>query len=120
MAGEGLHHVGELPPVAEEVDEIWGLEAEGEEESKEDEVNGPECLWPHGEREPEEDPEDWIDRVADEGEEKRLQELQALERPEGSTAGSVTWPHAMCMTGERNLITIKMGQQARGGIEDQG
>ena len=35
----------------------------------------------------EEDPEEWIDRVADEVEEKRLQKMQALEKPEGSTEG---------------------------------
>ena len=36
-------------------------------------IKGPECLWRDGEHEPEEDPEEWIDRVADEVEEKRLQ-----------------------------------------------
>ena len=50
-------------------------------------MNGPECLWRDGEHEPEEDPEEWIDRVADEVEEKRLQKMQVLERPEGSTEG---------------------------------
>ena len=47
--------------------------------------DGPECLWRDGEHEPE-DPEEWIDRVAGEVEEKRLQKMQVLE-PEGSTTG---------------------------------
>ena len=51
------------------------------------EINGPECLWLDGEREPEGDPEEWIDRVAEEVEEKRLQKMQALEKPEGSAKG---------------------------------
>ena len=33
-------------------------------------MNGPEWLWRDGEYEPEEDAEEWIDRVADEVEEK--------------------------------------------------
>ena len=86
VAGEDLHHVDEeLPSVAEEVDEEdW--EEEGDEEEA-DEVNGPECLWRDGEHGPEEDPEEWIGRVADEVEEKRLQKMQALERSEGSKEG---------------------------------
>ena len=52
-----------------------------------EEINGPECLWRDGEHEPNEGPEEWIDRVADEVEEKRLHEMQALEKPEGSTKG---------------------------------
>ena len=56
------------------------LSAEPEEEA----VHGPECLWRDGEHEPEEDPEEWVDRAADEAEEKRLQKMQALEIPEGS------------------------------------
>ena len=83
VAGEDLYHVDEkLSPVAEEE---W--EEEGEEESEEDELNGHECLWRDGEHEPKEDPEGWIDRVADEVEEKRFQEMQVLERPEGSAEG---------------------------------
>ena len=75
----------ESSPVAEKVDgEDW--EEEGDEE-EEDEWNGPECLWRDGEHEPEEDPEGWIDKVADEAAEKRLQKTQAQERPEGSTEG---------------------------------
>ena len=38
------------------------------------------CLWRNGEDEPEGDPEEWVDRVADEAEEKRLQKMQALRR----------------------------------------
>ena len=78
MAGEDLCLADEeLSPVAEEVDEEdW---EGGEEESEGDKLNGPECLWRDGEHEPEEDPEDWIDRVAAEVEEKRLQKIQVLE-----------------------------------------
>ena len=36
-------------------------------------MTGPECLWRDGEYEPEGDLEEWIDRVADEVEEKRMQ-----------------------------------------------
>ena len=46
-----------------------------------------ECLWHHGEHEPEGDPEEWIDRVADEVAEKRLQKMQVLKKPEGSAKG---------------------------------
>ena len=53
----------------------------------EKEVDGPECLWRDGEHEPEGDPEEWIDRVANEVEEKRLQKMQVLEKPEGSATG---------------------------------
>ena len=41
-----------------------------------------------GDYEPEEDPEEWIDGVADEVEEKRLQKTQVLEEPEGSAKGT--------------------------------
>ena len=44
-------------------------------------------MWRDGEHEPEEDPEDWVDRVADEVEERRLQKMRALEKPEGSAEG---------------------------------
>ena len=50
-------------------------------------MSGPECLWRDGEHEPEEDPEELTDREADEVEEKRLQKVQGLEKPEGSTEG---------------------------------
>ena len=103
-SGEDVCHVDEeLSPVAE---------------SEEEGLNGPEPLWRDGEHDPEEDPEEWIDRVADEVEEKGLQKMQGLERPEGS-AKSIRL-HAMCMIGERNLITMEVEQQARGGREDQG
>ena len=86
VGGEDLYRVDEeLSPVAE-VDEE-DLPEEGEEESEEDELNGPECLFRSGEHQPEEDPEEWIDRVADEVEGKRLQKMQVLERPEGSAEG---------------------------------
>ena len=87
VAGVDLYHVDvELSPVAEEVDgEDWEEEGGA---SEEDEVNGPECLWRDGEHEPEEDPGEWIDGVADEVEEKRLQMMQVLEKPEGSAAGN--------------------------------
>ena len=64
----------ELSPGAEYFDE----EEWGDEESKSDlgEVSGPEG-----------DPEERIDGVADEVEEKRLQKMQVLEKPEGSTKG---------------------------------
>ena len=86
VAGEDLYHVDdELSPVAEEVDEEdW--EEEGN-ESEEAEVNGPECWRCDGEYEPEGDPEERIDRVADEVEENRLQKMQALEKPERSAEG---------------------------------
>ena len=32
-------------------------------EEEEDEVNGPECFWHDGEREPEGDPEEWTDNT---------------------------------------------------------
>ena len=51
-------------------------------------INGPECLWRDGEHEPEGDPEEWIDRAADEVEEKRLQKMQVLEKLEGSRKGT--------------------------------
>ena len=103
MARENLYRVNEeLSPVAEEVDEEdW--DDEGEEEREEEELNGPERLWRDGEHEPEEDPEAWVDRVADEVEERRLVR-------ETTTS--------MCMTGERNLIAMELEQQARGGRED--
>ena len=41
-----------------------------------------------GDYEPEEDPEEWIDGVADEVEEKRLQKTRVLEEPEGSAKGT--------------------------------
>ena len=44
-------------------------------------------MWRDGEHEPEGDPEEWMDRVADEVEEKRLQKMQVLEKPEGRTKG---------------------------------
>ena len=44
-------------------------------------------LWRDGEHEPNGDPEAWIDRVTDEVEEKRLQKMQVLEKPEGSSKG---------------------------------
>ena len=50
-------------------------------------MNGPECLCHDGEHEPEGDPEKWVDRVADEVEEKRLQKMQVLEKPEGKAEG---------------------------------
>ena len=50
-------------------------------------ANGPECLRRDGEHEPEGDPEEWIDRVADEVAEKRLQKMQVLKKPEGSAKG---------------------------------
>ena len=69
-------------PVAEEVgEEVWDGE---EDEADLEEVNGPERLWRDGEHEPEENPDEWIDRV---GEEKRLHEMQALEKPGGATKG---------------------------------
>ena len=40
-----------------------------------------------GEYEPAGDPEEWIDRVADEVDEKRLQKMQVLEKPAGSAKG---------------------------------
>ena len=46
------------------------LDAEEGDDSNLEEINGPECLWRDGEHEPEGDPEEWIDRVADEVEEK--------------------------------------------------
>ena len=78
VGGEDLYHVDEeLSPVAEEVDEDeWG----DEDESDVEEINGPECLRRNGEHEPEEDPEEWIDRVADEMEEKRRQRNQLLNK----------------------------------------
>ena len=50
-------------------------------------MNGPECLWRDGEHEPEGDPEELVDRVADEVEERRLQKMQALEKPDCTTKG---------------------------------
>ena len=86
VAGEDLCHVHEeLNPVAEEVDEEDQVE-EGD-EPEEGEVKGPERLQRDGEHEPEEDREEWVDRVADEVEEQRLRKTQVLERPEGSTEG---------------------------------
>ena len=77
VTGEDLYRVDEeLSPVAEESEEEDG------------EANVPECLWRDGEHEPEEDPAEWIDRVADEVEEKRPHKMQALERPEGSAEGT--------------------------------
>ena len=35
-----------------------------------------------------EDPEEWIDRVADEVEKRRLQKMQSLEKTEGGTEGT--------------------------------
>ena len=79
VAGEDLYYADEeQSPVAEEFDEEDWEEEGGEEE--EGELNGHECLWRDGEHEPEEDPEEWIDRVADEVEEKRRQKVQVLER----------------------------------------
>ena len=89
VGGEDLYRVDEEPsPVAEEVEEAWEEEEEQEEEEEEGEVNGPECLWRDGgEHEPEEVPEEWVDSVAAEVEEKRFQKMQVLERPESSTEG---------------------------------
>ena len=86
VAGEDLYHVDEeLSPVAEEgAEEEWDDERD---ESDLEEVNGPECLWRDGEHEPEGDPEEWFDRVADAVEEKRLQKVHLLEKPEGSAKG---------------------------------
>ena len=85
--GEDLNHVDEeLSPVAEEVgEEEW--DDEEEDDSDLEEINGPECLRCDGGYEPEGDPEEWIDRVADEVEDKRLQKMQALEKPVGSAKG---------------------------------
>ena len=73
-----------VSPVAEEVDEEnW--EEEGDEKGEEEEeggLNGPECLRRDGEHKQEESPEESIDRVADEVDEKRLEKMQVLEKPE--------------------------------------
>ena len=86
VGGEDLYCVDEeLSSVAEEVgEEEWD---DKEAEADLEEIKGPECLWRDGEYEPEEDPEEWIDRVADEVEEKRPPKMQVLEKPEGSTKG---------------------------------
>ena len=63
-----------------------------EDESDLEVVNWPECSWCDGEHEPEGDPAEWMDRVADEVGEKRVQKMEALEKPEGSTKKeSATW-----------------------------
>ena len=87
VGGQDLYCVDEeLSPSAEEVgEEEWGDEEE--DDSGLEEINGPECLWRDGEYEPEGDPEEWVDRVADEVEEKGLQKMQVLEKPEGSARG---------------------------------
>ena len=54
VGGEDLYHVDE---------ELSDSDLE--------EINGPECLWRDREHGPERDPEEWIDRVADEVEECR-------------------------------------------------
>ena len=86
VGGGDLYHADEeISPAAEDVgEEEWDGE---EHESDLEENNGPECLWHDGEHEPEEDPEEWIGSVADEVEEKRLQKMLALEKPERSTKG---------------------------------
>ena len=67
VGGEDLYRVDEeLPPVPKEV---------GEEEWDD------ERLRRYGEHEPEGDPEEWINRLADQVEEKRLQKMQVLEKP---------------------------------------
>ena len=64
FADEDLHHADEKPsPVAKQVDK--DSEEEGG-DSEEHEVNGPECLWCDGEKEPEGEPKKLIDRVVDE------------------------------------------------------
>ena len=74
--------------VAEEVEEEeWDDE---EDETDLEELNGRECLWPDGRHEPEEDPEEWIDGVADGVEEKRFQKMQALENQKVAQKESVT------------------------------
>ena len=71
---------------------------------KEDQ-NGPECLWRDGEHEPEESPEEWIDRVGDEVEEKKAPDAGAREAR----------LHAMCMIGERGPTITRTEQQAGDG-----
>ena len=72
-----------------------------------------------GEHEPEEDLEEWLDRVADEVEERRLQKMQALEKPEGSAKGISYLTTRNVYILRKNLITMETEQQARGGQEDQ-
>ena len=83
VGGEDLYRVDEeFSPIAGAArEEEWDDE---EDESDLEKVNGPECLLHYGEHELEGDPEEWIDGVADEVEETRLQKMQALEKPDGS------------------------------------
>ena len=108
VGGEDLYQVEEeFSPVAEEVDEgEWDDE---EDESDLEEASGPECLWCGGEHEPEGDPEEWADRVADDVEEKRRQKMQALEKPEvgakGSTRNVYDWRKKLYQLGSGISIT---------------
>ena len=43
------------------------------------------------------DPEEWIDRLADEVQEKRLQETQVLEKPEGQRRGYQLPDNTQCV-----------------------
>ena len=76
-------------------------------------------MWRDGEHEPEGDPEEWVDRVADEVEEKRLQKMQVLEKPAGSAKGicylttrSVyDWRKKPYQLGD--CISVKRGRRSR-------
>lgn len=61
---EDLYHIDEeMPPIPKE--EIDWEEGEQDVEATE-KLNDDECLWRDGDQAPEEDPEPWVDRVADE------------------------------------------------------
>ena len=77
VGGEDLYRADEeVSPVSEEVGvEEW--DGEEENDSGFEEINQPERLWRGGEHEPEGDPEEWIDRVADEVEEDKFQRSKA-------------------------------------------
>ena len=83
-----------------------------------EEINGPECLWRDGEHEPEENPDEWIDRVADEVEEKRRQK-QVLEKPEGSPKGISYFAARNVYGCRKKPYQLGMVLQSRGGREDQ-
>ena len=85
VGGEDLYHVDQQQSPVAVGEEEWDGEEAGDADLVE--IHGPECLWRDGEHEPEGDPEQWVDRVADEAEGKRLQKMQALEKPEGSAKG---------------------------------
>ena len=113
VAGEDLYHVDdELSPVAEEVDEEdW--EEEGN-ESEEAEVNGPECWRCDGEYEPEGDPEERIDRVADEVEEKDFRKWKRQGNQKVAQKELATWQLAMCMTAEKKPYHHEDGTTTKG------